>query len=505
MEYLPETSSTQTNMILCCSCGTAIEPNPTNMCIACLRADVDITEGIPKQGTIYFCRNCERYLQPPSAWVAASLESRELLTVCLKKLKGLNKVRLVDAGFIWTEPHSKRIKVKLTIQKEVVNGAVLQQVFVVEFTVNNQMCDDCHKVEAKDYWKACVQVRQKTSHKKTFFYLEQLILKHNAHANTVSIVPVPDGIDFFYHKKEEARTMVNFLQAVVPCRYQTSQQLISHDVHSNTYNYKTTFSVEIVPICKDNVVCLPPKLAQSLGGMNPICLCQRVTQTIHLIDVNTLQIAEMSGTTFWRTPFSSLCEPRNLTEFVVMDIQILFDHGKQGTVRGPVSQKHVLADVWVARPSEMGEKQYFCRTHLGHLLQPGDSVLGFDLNNSNVNDKYLESLPADKIPDVVIVKKIYDKSKRQRKRKWKLKRLEQTEKEETSSIERDYNDFLDDLEEDPGLRQNVNIYKDAQKLAVDQDDTSDDEDVPHISLQEMLDDLHISEDATGEEGAAMME
>lgn len=29
------------------------------------------------------------------------------------------KVRLVDAGFVWTEPHSKRLKVKLTIQKEV--------------------------------------------------------------------------------------------------------------------------------------------------------------------------------------------------------------------------------------------------------------------------------------------------------------------------------------------------------------------------------------------------
>lgn len=26
-------------------------------------------------------------------------------------MKGLNKVRLVDAGFVWTEPHSKRIKV----------------------------------------------------------------------------------------------------------------------------------------------------------------------------------------------------------------------------------------------------------------------------------------------------------------------------------------------------------------------------------------------------------
>jgi hypothetical protein len=33
-----------------------------------------------------------RYLQPPSTWVTAALESRELLAVCLKKLKGLTKV-----------------------------------------------------------------------------------------------------------------------------------------------------------------------------------------------------------------------------------------------------------------------------------------------------------------------------------------------------------------------------------------------------------------------------
>ena len=64
-----------------------------------------------------------RYLQPPSTWLTCALESRELLSMCLKKLKGLNKVHLVDAGFVWTEPHSKRIKVKLTVQKEV--GVVL--------------------------------------------------------------------------------------------------------------------------------------------------------------------------------------------------------------------------------------------------------------------------------------------------------------------------------------------------------------------------------------------
>lgn len=62
---------------------------------------------------------------------------------------------------MFTEPHSKRIKVKLTVQKEVFGGAILQQVFVVEYVVNNQMCDDCHKTETKHFWKAVVQLRQK--------------------------------------------------------------------------------------------------------------------------------------------------------------------------------------------------------------------------------------------------------------------------------------------------------------------------------------------------------
>ena len=50
----------------------------------------------------------------------------------------------------------------------------------------------------------------------------------------------------------------------------------------------------------------------------------------------------------------------------------------------------------------------------------------------------------------------------------------------------------------------MSLFSDAAKLAVDPDDT-DDEGAPQISLQEMLDDLHITEDATGEEGADMME
>jgi nonsense-mediated mRNA decay protein 3 len=63
------------------------------MCVNCLRTQVDITEGMQKQATILWCKECGRYLQPPKHWLHAEAESKELLTFCLKKLKGLQKVR----------------------------------------------------------------------------------------------------------------------------------------------------------------------------------------------------------------------------------------------------------------------------------------------------------------------------------------------------------------------------------------------------------------------------
>ena len=62
------------------------------MCVNCIRSQVDITEGIQKQVTLLWCKECERYLQPPKHWVRAALESKELLTLCIKRLKGLQKV-----------------------------------------------------------------------------------------------------------------------------------------------------------------------------------------------------------------------------------------------------------------------------------------------------------------------------------------------------------------------------------------------------------------------------
>ena len=58
------------------------------------------------------------------------------------------------------------------------------------------------------------------------------------------------GVDFFFSNRAHALKFINFVQNVVPMRYRSDKQLVSHNEHSSTYNYKYTFSVEIVPICR---------------------------------------------------------------------------------------------------------------------------------------------------------------------------------------------------------------------------------------------------------------
>ena len=477
-------------MVLCADCGIPIEPNNANRCVNCLRNSIDITELIPKTATINFCKNCERYLNPPNTWVIAELESRELLAICLKKLRGLKSVRLIDANFVWTEPHSKRLRVKLTVQKEVFTSTILERAFEVEIIVQYGQCPDCTRLAAKNMWRAAVQVRQKVPHKRTFLYLEQLILKYNAHRETGSVQEKKDGLDFFYVQRAHAIRMCEFLASVVPVRSTKSEQLISMDVHTSSSNYKFTYSVEIVPLCKDDLVCLPLHVARSLGNIGQFVLPFRISNVIKLIDPVTLQMADLTAEKYWREPFPALCTIPEMVEFLVLDIEPL------GTVahgpHGQVMHKFMAADAQVSplHANTFGESDavFYVRTHLGHILQPGDTVMGYYLATSNFNSAIYDAVPEERRPDVVLVKKSYPERKRRSKRNWKLKSIAKEADDPTASehytgrgalgrrggldsqrVEQDYELFLRDLEEDDEMRANVNLYKDKVRMAQEEE------------------------------------
>jgi nonsense-mediated mRNA decay protein 3 len=187
-----------------------MDATQSGMCETCFKNNIDISEGITKQGLIHYCRQCDRYLK--TGWIRCSLESSDMMTLCLGKVKGLNKsVKILDSSFVWTEPHSKRIKVKLSIQKEVLNGVVVQKTFIVEFVVEWIQCDDCKKTFTPHIWNAACQIRQKVNHKRTFLLMEQLIMKHQMHSKAVNIKEMPEGIDFYFQNKSQANSLSDFI------------------------------------------------------------------------------------------------------------------------------------------------------------------------------------------------------------------------------------------------------------------------------------------------------
>jgi nonsense-mediated mRNA decay protein 3 len=385
--------------ILCCLCGTHIQPNPSNMCMNCLKTQVDITEGISKQLTVLWCRTCGRYQRPP--WVEAAWDSKELLQLCLKKIRGLSKeVKIIDADFVYTEPHSKRIKVRVTIQKEVFTTATLQQQFVVEYVIAGQQCLDCQRSFTEHVWTACVQLRQKIKHKRTFFFVEQMLIRHSAADKAIGIKEISGGLDFYFRSESHAKSFVHFLRSVVPIRDALhSRKLISEDLSNNTKNFKYTTYIEIVPICANDLVILPPSLARSKGGVSQLQLCYRMGTHISLIDPTSLANIEVSSKEFYKDPFQSYFTTKRLVKFDVVDIEreYSFDHqhGQHSDRKHPNARmkRFQLANITVARVSDY--EQFQTTTHLGHLLNIGDVCMGYDLSvatsfDTNVSAKVRE-------------------------------------------------------------------------------------------------------------------
>jgi len=503
-----------TPTILCCMCGTPMVWNQASMCANCIRTRVDITEGIPKSVPMQHCRACGRFLNPPKQWVACQPESKELLTICLKRIKGLNKVKLIDASFIWTEAHSKRLKVKLTIQKEVYSGVILQQVFVVELVIHNFQCTNCHMVAADNTWRAVVQCRQKVDHKRTFYLLEQLILKYKAHTQTVSVKEVPDGIDFYFLHRNHALKFQDFAMSVVPCRSKgASERIISEDLNNNRLNAKYTFSLEIVPVCKDDIMCLAPRQHSSLGNLGPLVLVSGVTQCLKLIDPMTMQRGELRQEIYYKNPRMALMTLKQATEYTVLDSELT------GLSAGRMQQ----AEVTIARTRDLGsnDERFTTKTHLGSLLQAGDTVLGYDFTAAVFNDAETKEWPNLQLPDVVLVKKVYPENRR-RRRMWKLRALIKEEEEglyksRHKNQDQDYEHFLEDVDMDAEVRQRVNIYKDPAHFKVtpegqilapskanrtaavmeeEEPAEEEEEEVNQdlINLEEMLDDLVLGEE-----------
>jgi len=294
------------------------------------------------------------------------------------------------------------------------------------------------------------------------------------------------------------------LQAIVPLTFKQSKQLISADTKSNTYNYKFTYSVEIPPICRDDLVCLPVKLANHMGNISPLVLCYKVSNIISFVDPFTGQVSEITEPSrYWNFAFRALASRDRLIEFLILDISV---------IPSPKKSKFYLAEATVARMDTMGtsDKTYFTVTHLGNILNVGDTILGYDLENSNFNDSDVAPLKGRQVrSEIILVKKTYPtRRKRIRNRHWKLAKLtvqpEIDEKKGRMVVDdRGYEEFLRDLEEDPEMRSQINLYKVPNPQTKPSDTmVEEEEDFPDVEvneLLEMVEDLTLGEDDSNDQ------
>lgn len=399
-----------------------MEPTQKNLCFRCLNNETDLTARISISTAVDFCRSCERYLSPPKSWKPYAWGSQDLLIFLLSRNKSLRGLNIVDSNFIYTEEHSKRMSVEIKIVEDGV-----EQCCTLKYAIRNLQCPDCARVEAKQHWKALVQLRQRPHHRRTFLYIEQLVLKHKAHLPTSNIKDAKNGIDFYYLDRQHAARMAEFLSNHLGARVISSSKLVSEDDSNNTANKKFTFSVEILPFCKDDLVCFSPGTNLEIGEF---ALVTKVRSNVTFFNPITQKTAKLHTKQYFSNEdkFKILMRSGSFRKYSVVYSRPTGDGLYEATL---TADDISFTDV---------------TTHL--KLRDGDSVACYSLEGSNLAIDI--NLGISVLPVRVL---------NITKRNWKLK----SEKE----VDDEYRYFVDDIANDKEMLQSVCIFDDKDELLED--------------------------------------
>ena len=304
--------------IVCCLCSAVIDANPRGTCEACFRKSLNIKTCIPTEFEIQFCKECQRFLRPP--YVKIERESADMMNLCLSRIKSYDKkVKIIDSNFIYTEPHSKVIKIKVTIQKEI-DKNLLSQNLIIEFKEKWGVCRDCQKLQTPHTWASCVQIRQRVPHKKTMLYLEQIILKNKMQKNSLDFQEATDGFDFYFSTRRAGEIFSNWIATTVPSKITYAKKYVSMSTSTFTY------LVDVANVAKYDLFLLDKESFKKLGGIGPLLICTRLSSRTIFEDPRTFNHLYLDGNTFFKYKFNSFCNSNQLSEFLILDVNEEIDY-----------------------------------------------------------------------------------------------------------------------------------------------------------------------------------
>lgn len=254
-----------------------------------------------------------------------------------------------------------------------------------------------------------------------------------------------------------------------------------------------------------------------MGNIARLVTVKSISSVIHLLDPLTGQQAQLSGEAFWRDPLRPVITAARsrMTRFVVLGkepVVLQRNFSKRSATR---KLRNQLATLTLAREDDLGvnDKQFEENSHVGYLMKAGDVCLGYDLTETQlVDDDAEEMRTAGKLPDVVVIRKLYGgvASNEAKKRIWRLQRLDvevaddlksaKAAKNKEEADDMDEEDFMREVEADKEMRSQMNLYKSEQLKATnkedamkedgaDEGDDEEDEDDQEVKLEELLDGL----------------
>jgi len=190
---------------------------------------------------------------------------------------------------------------------------------------------------------------------------------------------------------------MEFVQSNIVVKVKQSSKLISHDPKKGTTNTKFTIMMDIATVCKDDLVLIPPKLSRECGGIGPLVLCYKISKSINIVDVVTMETYEIDSASYWKNPFSALISRPAAVAFIVRNVDNAeFDVNES---RAAKRNRFKFAEVEVQKASDVGvnDKTYFTYSHLGDKITYEDTVMGYDLTTANFSDEQIKILDNKKV------------------------------------------------------------------------------------------------------------
>ena len=507
--------------IVCCLCSAIIDANPRGTCEACLRKSLNIKTCIPTEFELQYCKECQRFLRPP--YVKIERESSDMMKLCLSRIKSYDKkVKIIDSNFIYTEPHSKMIKIKVTIQKEIEKN-ILSQDLIIEFKEKWNICRDCQKLQTPHTWASCVQIRQRVPHKKTMLYLEQIILKNKMQKNSLYFEEANDGFDFFFSTRRAGEIFSNWIATVVPSKITYTKKYVS--LSTSTF----TYLVDVANVAKYDLFLLDKDSYKKLGGIGPLLICTRLSSRTVFEDPRTFNHLYLDGNTFFKYKFNKFCNSNQLTEFLILDVTEETDYNfgsinnnnekkkknkgkkkknkknkeesdseeekkddnnnnineinedsmsistnyekgiKEKEKKLDEDKEHIIkckkTFIKCIRNNNEKDKGEIIeiKSHLADVIKPGDIYLGYDLKSINLdseNSLFLEG-NKNKLPDVILARKKVNIDIKEKK----LKRLfEGKNKKENKEEKNDMMAFLEEIQDEKDLKDNIINENEDEKM-----------------------------------------